>query len=545
MIKKDYKPRMFFIMLFFLLCHSMVLVRLLVMQIYNGDFYKELAQAQYQIKVHINPARGQIFDRTGFPIASNHDVISAYLLPNQLHDFMATSTLLQMHFNDAYKRLQSSTKKHHFMWVERMLSPQKYVLLHTVPDKDIRFVCEPHRFYPYPQLINLLGITDVDNGGIAGIELMFDKTLKGQSTDVLLEKDARFKLNNNCYFDQNVHQKGHIGAPVTLSIDAMLQFLVYEELKKTAESFEAQEGSVLIMNPDNGEVLVMANYPALDTYEPGKIPSLELVKNRIVTECYELGSVMKIFASMAALEEGVVKFDELINCEGKVTYINKFKVENWKSIGIEPFCEVVAKSSNIGIAKVVLRLEKKLFDYLLNLGFGKKTGIEFPGERQGFVNNPVRWSRSSPIVMSFGYEVMSSIMQLGMATSIVANGGYVIKPTLLKGNAASVKYKKLYKDTTIQEIKEILAKIGSRYPVGDYRVMGKTGTARIAELGGYSLKRHLYTFAGIIEKGVYRRVIITFLKEPSKVHLWSSESAGPLFKRVAELTVLHERLPSV
>lgn len=536
MFHKNYKPRIFLIFILFLGGSFVVIARLFFMQVRHDEFYKNLAQAQYQIKVKINPVRGEILDRYGVPIACNHDVLSAYLLPQELTDAVYTSSVLQYHFPDAFNRQEKSSTRH-FIWVERMLSPEKRRLLDQLADQDIRVLTEPHRFYPYPELASIVGITDIDNVGISGIELMFDQQLRGQATEVHLEKDARFK---HCYFDKNIDQQGHAGNAITLSVDHTLQFLVSEELKRTVQSFGVQEGAVLIMDPDNGELLSMVNYPTVNAQEHDKNLASSMIKNRLVTECYELGSVLKIFAALAALDEEVVQFDEPIDCEGKITYINKFKVENWKFTQIEPFYEVVKKSSNVGIAKVALRLGAKLYDHLKLIGFGERTGIEFPGERAGFINPPKNWSRSSPIVMSFGYETMLSIVQLAGAMSVIANGGYTVKPTLLKQAKQDMRIKRIYKDRSIEQIKNILSNVGARYPVPGYTVMGKTGTARIAQAGGYSTTRHLYTFAGIIEKDAFRRVIVTFLKEPTRANLWAADCAAPLFRRVAELVGMHE-----
>lgn len=536
MIKKNYKPRIILIFTIFLLGNLIVLIRLFFMQICHDDFYKNLAQSQYQIKVKINPIRGQIFDRNNVPIACNDSAISAYLLPRQLHDVAYTSSVLQHYFPGVVNRFKGSSSRH-FMWVERMLTAQKRNIIDSLSTKDIRLISEPHRFYPYPELANVLGATDVDNIGIAGVELLFDKKLRGESTEILLEKDARFK---HFYFEKNIDKRGHSGESITLSIDRTLQFLVNEELKKAVKKFDVQEGSILVLNPDNGEVLSMVNYPTVESQERDKIPLEELTKNRIVTECYELGSVLKIFAALAALDEGVVQIDELIDCEGKITYINKFKVENWKHTEIVPFYEVIKKSSNVGIAKVALRLGPKLYDHFRAVGFGQKTGIQFPGERAGFVNPPNKWSRSSPIVMSFGYETMLSIMHLGVAVSVIANGGYAIKPTLLRADSPDLRIKQIYKKSSIDLIQDVLAGVGDRYPVPGYKVMGKTGTARMAEHGGYSAKRHVYTFSGIIEKDGFRRVIVTFLKEPTSANLWAADCAAPLFQRVAEVIAMHE-----
>jgi cell division protein FtsI (penicillin-binding protein 3) len=356
---------------------------------------------------------------------------------------------------------------------------------------------------------------------------------------VRFERDARAK---RFYFEKCVEQEGAEGIPLILTIDRSLQFFSFEELKKTIQDYQAQSGAVLIMNPDNGQILSMVNYPTFDANQKS-IPTLDVTKNIIVTECFELGSVMKSMCALAALEEGVVSYDELIDCQGKSAYIDGLCVTNWKSVGIVPFCDVIKNSSNVGVAKVAKRLGPKLYTHLRRLGFGYKTGIMFPGERAGFVNAPEKWSRFSVLVMSFGYEAMASLLQLGRAFCVIANGGYLITPTLVLEQNQKKKIKKrekLYKDQTLVVMKNILEKIGDRYKIDGYRVMGKTGTARCVIDGQYSKKEHVYTFAGIVERGRYRRVIVTFIKRPARASLWAAEVAAPLFQHVAERMVLYE-----
>lgn len=533
--QKNYKVRVILVFLAFMAIYVVLVTRLFLLQIHQKDFFHMLAVQQHQVTLTSNPARGLIFDRSGtVALAFNREVQSAFILPHQLKQSEKTKRFVQANYPDVFARMNEN-KERHFLWLERHLSPERAAWLKKNGTDDISLINEQKRFYPFESLAQLIGFTDIDNKGIAGIELGFDKTLQGVATQITIQRDAR---SGNHYFERAVDQEGSQGESLTLSIDSNLQFLAFEELKKTVDEYQAKLGSVMVMNPDTGEVLAIATYPTFDPNQKA-LPSLEVTKNNVVCECYELGSVIKAFSALAALEEGVVTLDEEIDCEGKVTSIDRFRVENWKSVGVLPFRDVMRMSSNVGTAKVAKRVGKKLYDHFCRVGFGKKTGIEFPGERDGFVNHPKNWSKPSIIVLSFGYETMISLVQLAQAFCLIANGGYLVRPTLLKKSKQDFeKRERLYQESTINQIQEILESIGTRYDVPGYRVMGKTGSARCAEGKGYSLKRGIYTFAGIVEKGNYRRVIITFVKEPEKHARWASEVAAPLFQRVAERMVL-------
>ena len=185
-----------------------------------------------------------------------------------------------------------------------------------------------------------------------------------------------------------------------------------------------------------------------------------------------------------------------------------------------------------------------LYHHLRRLGFGKKTGIRFPGERSGFINPPHNWSRSSIIVLSFGYEIMATLLQLARSYSIVANGGYDIQPSLILGvPKRALIHKRLYKQSVVDQIKDIIELKGwlrDRYSINGYRIMGKTGTTRSLKDGKYSKKDHNYTYAGIIEKGGYKRVIITFVKEPKESNIWSAQITTPLFHKIAEKMIVYD-----
>ncbi|MBU4270147.1 penicillin-binding protein 2 [Candidatus Dependentiae bacterium] len=540
MLKNDYKPRILIVFFVFVIFYLIIVLRLYILQIHDNNFFENLANQQYLVELKINPDRGKIYDRTGVnPLTINVLVNSAFVLPRQFQEKEVILNFLEKNYNDVYKKIKSNDKLK-FAWLERQLTEERINYFKSKNLKDVLFMPEQSRFYPYNSAAQIVGFTDIDNIGLAGIELYFNKYLQGTPTTVELKKDAR---SDSFYFDKRIIEEGVKGQKVVLTIDSKLQFLVEQELEKTLNEFNAAEGSVLVINPDNGEILSMVNLPSFDPNQKS-IENLEYTKNKIITENYELGSVMKTFAALAALQEGVVTPDEMIDCEGKVAFIDNFRVENWKSVDVISFSDVIKYSSNVGVAKIAQRLGPKLYTHLKRLGFGEKTGIEFPGERTGFVNPPSNWSRSSLIVMSFGYEIMATLLQLGKAFSIIANGGYDIDPVLVKFPSRNKNYfeKKIYKTEAIEQLKVILESIGSVYSknLEGFRVMGKTGTARAIEDGRYSDKKHNYSFAGIIEKDKYKRVIITFVKDPKSVGLWASQICAPLFNRVAEKMIIQD-----
>jgi cell division protein FtsI/penicillin-binding protein 2 len=341
-----------------------------------------------------------------------------------------------------------------------------------------------------------------------------------------------------------------------------LQFLAHEILAETVEKFNAKEGAVIIMDPETGHILAMTNIP---TFNPNnfKDSDIGITKNRAVTETYELGSVFKICSALAALEEGVVTPEELIDCKNtKTAYIDGRKINTTHEAGVIPFEEVIATSNNIGIAQVAQRLGAKLYDHYRHLGFGIKTGIPFPGENKGFINPPHQWSKQSIISLSYGYEVSANLLQLARAFSIIGNGGYWVDPQLVidpkhilsstqcvskEQNERTHKGKKLYSDASIEIVQNMLEKTTAKGTarkahIQGYRVMCKTGTANMLENGQYNPDRNIFTCAGIIQKDSYKKVIVVFIKEAAQKDLYASTVAAPLFEQIAEKILIKDRI---
>jgi cell division protein FtsI (penicillin-binding protein 3) len=537
-----YKNSILSIFFFFCFGYLIVIANLFYLQCIQHTFFTQLGQRQYHITITTLPARGIVTDRTGKKfLALNKDSIAAFILPQEIKNRAALEAFLLRYFPAAHQRLKDHPTAY-FLYVQRRLTPQQIDLIKQKNIVDIQFLQEPSRYYPLPYAAPIIGITDIDNKGLSGIELQFDALLGGNPTIVHLEKDAR---SNQFYFNKETTHEGSQSSSLSLTIDSDLQFLAHEMVQEWVDKYHAQSGAALIMNPDTGEILALVSVP---TFDPNNNQhDAELLTNPVVTHAYELGSVFKIFTALAALEEDLVTLEELIDCKDALTaYIDGRKINTTIAAGIIPFKEVIAQSNNIGIAQVAQRLGSCLYDHYVTLGFGKKTGIAFPGEAKGFINPPNLWSKQSIISLSYGYEIAATLLQLARAFCVLANGGYLIEPQLLL-NQKKVPHKKLYRDTSIaltQELLEQTTKQGTarKAHIKGYKIMCKTGTANMLENGVYNPDKNIFTCAGIVQKDNYNRVIVVFIKEAAQKDLYASTVTAPLFEKIAEKMIIKDRV---
>ena len=388
----------------------------------------------------------------------------------------------------------------------------------------------------------ILGITDIDNHGQFGLELQYNQKLQGKPTTFKLKKDAKA---HHFYFSKEMTQEGIQGTPLTITIDANLQHKLHQILENTAQKIGSTEGGAIVLDPFNGDILAAVSFPSFNP-QKNKEFSMEETKCRPISNCFEFGSVIKTFAALAALQEGIVTLEEEIDCENtKETYIDKLRVRTVTPSGKITFKKVMQDSNNIGVVKTMKKLGQDLYDYYKMLGFGQTTGLHFPGEQKGFVNHPSNWSSYSIQSLSYGYEITASLLQLAQAFSMIVNEGYLVKPRLIKdqpiiqeGPFLSIK--------TINDIKELLLAIvqehgARRAKIPNYITYGKTGTAHILENGKYNENKHLYSFVGAVEKDGYKRVIACYLKDSAKKS-YGSFITAPLFKELAEALIIHDNV---
>lgn len=537
--------RSFFIFSILFILYGIIIANLYVMQVKKEDFFTNLGEKQYNISMTTLPERAYIFDKNGTPIALNKDSFAAFILPKQVADRPAVVEFLEKYFPAAAARFEQAWDKN-FFFIARKLTLEQQEIISSSKIPDIHILQEPSRFYPYKCLGTILGITDIDNHGIMGLEQEYDELLRGTETTHILKKDAR---SNHFYFEKELAIQGTPSEPITLTIDADLQFKITQILQDTVEELQAKEGAIVIMNPENGEICAMTSYPYFDPNNTEKL-EIETTKNRPATQAFESGSVIKTFCALAALDLQVVTLDEMINCENtKETKVEGIRVRTTHPHGVIPFKEVIQNSNNIGTVKIAKRINEKLYNYYHLLGFGQPTGLNFPGEQKGFVNPPKKWSAYSIISLSFGYEITTTLLQLARALSVIYNGGYLVTPTLIKKPVEEIQKPSglpLISEKTRTDIDTILQACvhegsGKRAKITGYKITGKTGTANILENGIYNEDKHLNTFIGYVEKGDYKRIITVYVKE-SKKAAYSSIITAPLFKKAAEALLIHDHI---
>lgn len=538
----QHTKRITLIYLLFCSAYLILAINLYRLQISNHQFYQELGTQQYHVKMTQLPPRAPILDRTGKQyLAMNRESLSAFILPDQLTDKETLAPLLREYFPAAFRRWNQHTQRS-FLFIARKLTPAQLELLATLAHPDIKVLKEPSRYYPSSISAPCIGITNSDNKGLMGIELFYNATLTGTATTSFLEKDAR---SGYFYFQKETAIEGKKSTPLTLTLDSSLQFLTYQAVLHCSQKYDAREAGALIMDPTNGDILAMVTIPHFDPDNTQQL-DLELTKNRTISNAYEMGSVMKVFAALAALEEGVVTADELIDCRNsKSVVLDGRRINTVTAHGVLPFWQVIARSNNIGIAIVAKRLQEKLYDHYVRLGFGKKTGISLPGEAKGFVNYPDNWSKQSIISLSYGYEVTITLLQLACGFCLIAHDGHPVKPRINLADPVEIGAQ-LYSTPSITAIQEILEQTTLRGTmqharIAGYKIMSKTGTANILEDGAYNPDRNMFISAGIIQKNGYQRVIAVYVRDAADKNLYAATVTAPLFEQIAQRLIIHER----
>lgn len=519
-----------------------MILSLFFLQIRQGTRFGSLGKKQYALHITQYPERAEIYDRNGHVLAHNKESVSAFILPQSLEKPDEVFAFLKKYFPLAADRL-TSKKDTHFLYVKRRLSVAEQDRIQKSGLKDIKLLKEASRYYSVPEAGPVVGITNVDNRGLFGVEKMFEEQLAGSPTTFLLEKDAR---SSYFYFSKRSKQAGRQGRPISLTIDGDLQFLAYEEVKEAVEKFNAEMGAAVIVDPTTGHIITMVNYPCFDPEDTEHI-DLDKTRNKIVSDVFEFGSVMKAFVSLAAFEKGVVTTDEIIDCENKEsTLINGIKVNTIIPHDKIPFCDVVAGSNNIGMAKVAMRLGPELYNAYRKLGFGSFSDIGFLGEQKGTITHPSKWSKQSLFSLSYGYEISANLLQLARGFSIIARDGEDVKLKIIYENNNRQEGKRLYNKKAVKNLKDILrvtVQEGTawRAKLEGYDIIGKTGSADLYTEKGYDKNRSIFTFAGIITKDDYQRVVIAFVKNVSRKRLYSASVTAPLFRNIIEKMLIHDK----
>jgi cell division protein FtsI (penicillin-binding protein 3) len=482
-------------------------------------------------------------------LAVSMDVDSVYARPanieNQRKITRVLAPLLSLDRSSLKKKLDKGASRK-FIWLKRQvdLASSERSL---ISDMDgVGSIKESRRFYPNRNLAaNLLGFTGIDSDGLEGVELFYDSYLKGTPVSVNAARDARGKL---LIFD-DLDDRAQ-GMDVVLTIDKNLQYIAEKAIGEVVKEFGAKAATAIVMDPYTGDVLAMANAPTFDPNDISKFKPHQW-RNRAVTDVFEPGSTMKSFLLAAALEEGVIAPDDIFFCEnGEYDVLDRTFHDSKKHAWLTAR-NIVRYSSNIGAIKIGEKLGKEgLYHYLKAFGFGEKTGIDLPGEARGRLRHFSKWSAVSFNTISFGQGVSATALQLTSAMSVVANGGYLMKPRVVKeikhlgGGEVKVINPIIIRRVISEDVAEMTTEIltgvtaeggtGARAAMEGFKVAGKTGTAQkhSKTKRGYEKGKYVVSFLGFVPADKPRLVILVAIDEPER-GLSGGGTAAPVFKKIA------------
>lgn len=434
-----------------------------------------------------------------------------------------------------------------FLWVKRKIEPEESQRLRGLNLDWINFERETRRFYPYDELAaHVVGSMSNDDRAQAGVEMKLDKELKSRPGMLLVSTD----VNHQPFAAEAAGAPAQAGEDVHLTIDNRIQYIAERELKKTIIEHHCWTGSVVVMDPRTGDILALASYP---TYDPNKPPQKtddpRARYNNAVSAVFEPGSVFKVVTLTSALETTTLRPDSVIQCYNGAFHYYDRVIHDHEPYRSLPMSGVLAHSSNIGAIQIALKVGKdNLYDYVRRFGFGERTGLTLPYERSGMIQRPVNWGKTSIASVAMGHEIAVTTVQLARACSVIANGGYLVRPRLLADAQAEAPRRVIQSQTafTMRRMMEgvVLNGTGRKARLDGYTAGGKTGTAQIADPVTHHYT-HLYnaSFMGFAPVSDPAIVIVVTASGATGHDGYGAEVSAPVFKTIAEAALRYLDIP--
>ena len=526
-----------------------IFTKLLLLQVFHHAEYQQMARARQEVSIEIPGPRGTIFDRNSLPLAMSVPAESVHVNPLKVPDLDLASEILGLvlHLDrrDLYARMKLAYLNHRgFLWVKRQITSEESQNLRNLDLDWIEFASESQRHYPKGTLAaHLLGSVDFEEKGNAGAEQGLDATLRGQPGHLRLLTDVKRRG-----IDSQLDSEPRAGTPVTLTIDERIQFVAETEITSQVQALHAKSGSVVVMNPNNGDVLALASYPV---YQPGRPPSpAERAgrQNHAVSVPFEPGSVFKVVTLTAALETTSLTPQSPIDCHGGVLKLpGRVIHDSHAGLHVIPMAAVLAKSSNIGAIEVGARVgQAKLYEYARRFGFGQKTGIELPAESRGKLRKLDRWGTTSWASVSIGQEVSVTTVQLARAAAVFANGGLLVRPRLVLKKGSQVQQPsapvRIIRPETAITMRQMMEGVvvmpggtGSKAQLVGYSTGGKTGSAQIFDVATHRYSHNDYngSFIGFAPLTNPAIVVVVTLNGTHGTAGFGGQAAAPVFRAVA------------
>ncbi|MBK8013395.1 MAG: transpeptidase family protein [Deltaproteobacteria bacterium] len=532
-----------------LLAIGFVVARAVELQVTDGRRYEAAARKQAMISARVKAKRGAIRDRHGKELAITVDVDSVYAEPNRVDDPQAAEKLARTLGLPVRTVAQKLARRRSFVYIQRRVDANAAAKVRALGLRGVGTRPEPKRFYSNMNLAaHVVGFTNLDGEGVAGVERLFDDDLKGKSYLLSGLRDA---------LGQKVLSEGFVpsavleGADLDLTIDRQIQFAADEALREAVDAHEAKGGVALVLEVATGDVLAMSSYP---TFNPNNLarstPNDHL--NRAIGAVYDPGSTVKVVTIAGALSSGVVSEGAELDCEsGKFRIGRRTIRDSNHAYGVLSLSEIMKVSSNICAAKLGLALGRdRLHQWLVDFGLGVRTGIELPGELEGLVRPKERWRDIDVANIAFGQGLAVTPLQIAQATSVVASGGLRRSPRLVRavvdkdGSRRTVDRPapvRVISEETARAVTSMMVGVtqeGGTAPlaaVPGFEVAGKTGTAQKIDpvTRAYSRELHVASFVGFVPAARPEVVILVLVDEPRRGGYYGGVVAAPAFQKIA------------
>ena len=552
MFIKNINKRIKIILLLFGFILLMVIFKVFYVQVFDYKKLSNLASDLWSRNLPIEASRGKILDRNGIVLADNVTTTSLVLVPNQIKNKREVTKelakILNVSYNEMKKHVFKNTSIERVHPLGRRLSYEVADKIEALKFDGVYLLKEAKRYYPYKTLLaHVLGYVGIDNQGLSGLELQYDKYLTGEAGAIKYFSDAK----GNKLTLSDVYVKPQDGMNLQLTIDINIQKSVERELDNVVNMMNPDMALAVVMNPKTGEVLAMSSRPTFDPNNYKNYSSEVLSRNLPIWASYEPGSTQKIITTAASIEEKVIDiYNEHFFDSGGVT-VDGARIRCWKAggHGDQTFLQVLQNSCNPGFVLMGERLGKeKLFSYLDLFGFGQKTGIDLNGEGKGIIFPLSRVGNVELATTAFGQGISVTPIQQITAISAVLNGGNLLKPYVLASvlepetgnvmyqNKKTVVRKTISKETskTMRYALETVVALGGGKAayIDGYRIGGKTGTAQKVKDGRYLVNNYIMSFVGIVPSNDPEAVLYIAIDNPKNTALLSSYTTTPIARRI-------------
>jgi cell division protein FtsI (penicillin-binding protein 3) len=514
-----------------------LVARAVYLQVIDQDFLEKQGDARILRTAKLSANRGMILDRNGEALAVSTPVDTVWADPRKLaqvpHEFPRLAKALDRDPQWLARRVTSNLTRE-FIYLVRHMRPQDAALVKALGIPGVDTLREYRRYYPAGEVTgHLLGFTNVDDVGQEGLELAFDQWLGGKPGEKRVMRDS---------LGRTIEDIERIRAPrpgqdLPTSIDLRVQYLAYRELKAAVQANHARSGSVVVLDVQTGEVLAMVNQPAFNPNDREQYAASRY-RNRATNDFFEPGSSIKPFVVAAGIESGRYHPDTLIDTGPGMMRVGNRTVRDKHDLGTIDVTTVLAKSSNVGVAKIALSLRPQdMWSTFDRLGFGSVTGSGFPGESAGILTNSQHWRPIGQATMSYGYGLSVTPLQLAQAYAVLGAGG-VRRPVSLRMVDAPPAGERVVDAAVARELVTMMEAVVSdqgtarRARVIGYRVSGKTGTAWKAADGGYSTNKYMAVFGGVVPASNPRLAAVVVIDEPTGGAYYGGEVAAPVFSAV-------------